>query len=53
MRLTEDAGYETVAVPGIVRLDRDFVVRRAWEEATGTVERRVERGDDLGLALGH
>ena len=33
-----DAGYEVISVPLLFRLDRDFVVRRAWEEATGAVE---------------
>ena len=42
VRLTEDEGYEAIVVPGIVSLDRDFVVRRAWEEATGTVRKQVE-----------
>jgi len=42
VRLTEDAGYETVEIPGLVSLDRDSVVRRAWEEATGTVEKRAD-----------
>ncbi|HEY8517449.1 MAG TPA: MBL fold metallo-hydrolase [Candidatus Binatia bacterium] len=36
-RLTRDAGLEPYVVPLIVRLDRGFVVRRAWEEATGAV----------------
>ena len=35
--LTEDAGYGVIAVPLVFRLDRDFVIRRAWEEATGSV----------------
>jgi cyclase len=39
--LREDDGYEAMVIPGIVQLDRDFVVRRAWEEATGTVEKQV------------
>jgi len=39
--LAEDDGYDEMVIPGIVQLDRDFVVRRAWEEATGTVEKRV------------
>jgi glyoxylase-like metal-dependent hydrolase (beta-lactamase superfamily II) len=33
--LTEDAGYETGSLPFIYRRDRDFVLRRVWEEATG------------------
>lgn len=36
--LSEDEGYETIGVPGLYYLDRDFVVRRAWEEATGALE---------------
>ena len=39
--LTTDAGFETLGIPGLVRLDRDFVVRRAWEEATGAVRPAV------------
>lgn len=34
-RLTRDEGFETIAVPLLFRLDRDFVVQRAWQEATG------------------
>jgi glyoxylase-like metal-dependent hydrolase (beta-lactamase superfamily II) len=34
-RLTTDAGFHTIGVPFVFRLDRDFVVRRAWQEATG------------------
>ena len=30
------ADYEVMAVPFVLRLDHDFVVRRSWEEATGT-----------------
>ena len=36
--LTEDEGYGVIGVPLVFRLDRDFVIRRAWEEATGAVE---------------
>ena len=43
--LREDEGYTSIVIPGIVRLDRDFVVRRAWEEATGAVARRVDTED--------
>ena len=32
--LTSDAGFETLGIPGVFRLDRDFVIRRAYEEAT-------------------
>lgn len=37
VKLTQDAGYEAIAVPLVLRLDRDFVVKRAWQEATGNV----------------
>jgi cyclase len=36
--LTQDAGFEAIGVPLVLRIDRDFVLRRAWEEATGTVK---------------
>ena len=36
--LDTDAGYEVMAIPFVMRLDRDFVIRRAWEEATGRFE---------------
>lgn len=35
--LVEDAGFEAMRIPFILNLDRRFVLRRAWEEATGTV----------------
>jgi len=35
--LTADAGFVPLGLPPIFVLDRDFVVRRAWEEATGAV----------------
>jgi cyclase len=39
--LTEDAGYEPIKWLGIsLGLDRPFVLRRAWEEATGNFELR-------------
>jgi len=41
VQLTQDAGYEAIAVPLVLRLDRDFVVKRAWQEASGAV---VPRG---------
>ena len=41
VHLTEDAGYQTMGVPGVFRLDRDFIVRRAWEEATGAVQKKA------------
>lgn len=50
VKLREDEGYEPIVIPGIVRLDRDFVVRRAWEEATGAVEKRAGAGGESGLA---
>jgi glyoxylase-like metal-dependent hydrolase (beta-lactamase superfamily II) len=33
--LAADAGFQVMAIPFIMRLDRDFVVKRAWQEATG------------------
>lgn len=35
--LTEDAGYTEIGLPFVYQLDREFVLRRAWEEATGRV----------------
>lgn len=40
-RLDADAGFEVMSIPFVMRLDRDFVVKRSWEEATGSF-RRVE-----------
>ena len=37
-RLTTDADMEMVSIPFLMRRDRDVVVRRAWEEASGAVE---------------
>jgi cyclase len=37
--LDADAGYQVMSIPFVVKLDRAFVVRRAWEEATGKVAR--------------
>jgi cyclase len=37
--LDADAGYEVQSIPFVMRLDREFAVRRAWEEATGKVQR--------------
>jgi cyclase len=37
-RLTEDAGYSPTGFGAITFLDRDFVIQRAWEEATGNFE---------------
>ena len=44
--LQSDAGYETIGIPGLFYLDREFVVRRAWEEATGALDNSPE--DDPG-----
>ena len=36
-----------MAIPFVLRLDRDFVVRRAWEESTGRFERvRIDSGGE-------
>jgi cyclase len=35
--LRHDAGYDVLSFPLLFELDRDFVVRRAWEEASGVV----------------
>jgi len=35
--LTADQGYGVMAIPFVMRLDRDFVIQRAWQEATGAV----------------
>jgi glyoxylase-like metal-dependent hydrolase (beta-lactamase superfamily II) len=37
--LDADAGYDVMAIPFVMRLDRDFVVKRAWEEGTGSFQR--------------
>ena len=37
VELRYDEGYETYSIPFVVNLDRDFVVRRAWEEASGAI----------------
>ena len=37
--LDADAGYDTMEIPFVMRLDRSFVLKRAWEEATGNFER--------------
>jgi len=34
-RLSADAGYQPISFGPLLKLDRDFVIRRAWEEATG------------------
>jgi len=38
VQLTANSGMEVLEFPFVLRLDRDFVVRRAWEEATGKVK---------------
>ncbi len=38
-RLDADADYEEQSIPFVLQLDRRFVIRRAWEEATGQVTR--------------
>lgn len=48
VRLTEDVGYDVISVPLLFRLDRDFAVRRAWEEATGSVVPRGPAAADGG-----
>jgi glyoxylase-like metal-dependent hydrolase (beta-lactamase superfamily II) len=37
--LDADAGYQEMSIPFVMKLDRAFVVRRAWEEATDKVQR--------------
>lgn len=41
VELQYDEGYEVYSIPFVVRLDRDFVVRRAWEEASRAVSPAV------------
>jgi glyoxylase-like metal-dependent hydrolase (beta-lactamase superfamily II) len=38
VRLTKDAGFEPMRVPFVLNLDQPFVIRRAWEEASGAVK---------------
>jgi cyclase len=38
-KLTADAGYGAMQIPFVLKLDRDYVVRRSWEEATGHFKR--------------
>ena len=33
--MTADSGFQVMAIPFVMRLDRNFVVKRAWQEATG------------------
>lgn len=35
--LEHDEGFSEIGIPLVMTLDRDFVIRRAWEEATGAV----------------
>jgi cyclase len=35
--LRADEGFEEMVIPFVMRLDRAFVLKRAWEEATGKV----------------
>jgi len=37
-RLTADAGYVPITFGPFLSLDREFVIRRSWEEATGNFE---------------
>ncbi|MEP5766002.1 MAG: MBL fold metallo-hydrolase [Halieaceae bacterium] len=34
-RLSADAGYQPISFGPLLKLDREFVIRRSWEEATG------------------
>jgi glyoxylase-like metal-dependent hydrolase (beta-lactamase superfamily II) len=43
--LASDRGFAVLGIPFLYRMDRDFVVRRAFEEATGAVR---PRGADAG-----
>jgi cyclase len=38
--VTADRGFEVVSIPLLFRLDREFALRRAWEEATGRARAR-------------
>jgi hypothetical protein len=33
-----DRDFEEMSIPFLYKFDRDFVIRRAWEEATGAVQ---------------
>jgi cyclase len=35
--LTEDSGYQPIEIPMIMALNRDFVIKRSWEEANGLI----------------
>ena len=36
--LQHDAAFEEVSVPFLYKFDRNFAIRRAWEEASGAVQ---------------
>ncbi len=36
--LQHDANFGIISIPLVMRFDRDFVIRRVWEEATGAVK---------------
>ncbi|MBW1842981.1 MAG: MBL fold metallo-hydrolase [Deltaproteobacteria bacterium] len=36
--LEHDGAFEELSVPFLFKFDRDFVIRRAWEEASGVVQ---------------
>lgn len=38
VNLKHDSAFGVIAIPLIMRFDRDFVIRRVWEEATGAVK---------------
>jgi glyoxylase-like metal-dependent hydrolase (beta-lactamase superfamily II) len=40
VELTRNRGMQDYRIPFVLTLDRDFVVRRVWEEATGAVHPR-------------
>jgi glyoxylase-like metal-dependent hydrolase (beta-lactamase superfamily II) len=46
--LQADAGYQVMSIPFLVRLDREFVIRRAWEEATGAARPAALPGEAGG-----
>jgi cyclase len=52
VRLTKDVGYQVISIPLVVRLDRDYIVRRAWEEATGAVKPRGPAAQPVGAEQG-
>ena len=36
--LEHDGAFETMSIPFLFKFDRDFAIRRAWEEASGVVQ---------------